>query len=69
MKEFHLEGNEYIELKNLLKLVGFFNSGGEAMVSIAEGKIMVNGNVELRKRCKIHSGQIVEFKGNKILVK
>jgi len=39
------------------------------MVSIAEGKIMVNGNVELRKRCKIHSGQIVEFKGNKILVK
>ena len=69
MKEFHLEGNEYIELKNLLKLVGFFNSVGEAMVSIAEGKIMVNGNVELRKRCKIHSGQIVEFKGNKILVK
>lgn len=69
MDEFNLGGNEYVELKNLLKLMGLSDSGGEAMAAIAEGRVRVDGNVELRKRCKIRRGQTVEFEGHAIVVK
>lgn len=59
---------EYVELKNLLKLLGLCESGGEAMAAIAKGQVKVDGNMELRKRCKIRAGQTVEFKGNSIIV-
>jgi ribosome-associated protein len=36
---------------------------------IAEGLVTVDGKVEFRKRCKIRSGQIVEFDGHTITVK
>lgn len=69
MEEFKLGDSEYVELKNLLKLMDLCTSGGEAMVVIAEGLVTVDGAVELRKRCKIRTGQIVEFQGQKIIVK
>ena len=68
MDEFKLDGREYVELKNLLKLMGGFESGGGAMQSIAEGLVTVDGQIELRKRCKIRSGQLVESTGQKIKV-
>ena len=68
MDEFKLEGREYVELKNLLKIMGVFESGGEAMKAIAEGLVTLDGQVELRKRCKVRAGQIVESAGQKIKV-
>lgn len=69
MEEFELGTTEYVELKNLLKLVNLCESGGAAMTVITEGRVTVDGNVELRKRCKIRKGQVVEFEGKKIVVK
>lgn len=69
MEEFNLKNSEYVELKNLMKLMGLCDSGGEAMAVIAEGRVRVDGKVELRKRCKIRTGQTVEFKGRAIIVK
>ena len=69
MEEFKLEGHEFIELNNLLKVTGLCASGGEAKAVIAEGRVKVNGNLELRKRCKIRNGQTVEFEGHQIIVK
>jgi len=69
MEEFELEGREFIELNNLLKVVGLCASGGMAKAVIAEGSVKVDGNVELRKRCKIRSGQTVEFEGRQITVR
>ena len=69
MEEFQLEGREFIELHNLLKVIGLCESGGMAKAVIAEGLVRVNGNVELRKRCKIRAGQVVEFDGHAIKVK
>ena len=69
MEEFTLEHNDYIELNSLLKLMNLCDSGGMANMVIAEGQVTVNGNVELRKRCKIRKGHIVEFDGRKIIVK
>ncbi len=68
MDEFKLEGREYIELKNLLKLMGVFESGGAAMKAVAAGHVRLDGKVELRKRCKVRSGQIAEFAGQRIKV-
>ena len=69
MDEFALEGQEWVELKNLLKLVGLCETGGEAKMVIAEGLVKVDDAVELRKRCKIRSGQIVEYDNQKIVVR
>jgi ribosome-associated protein len=68
MQEFKLSGKEFIELHDLLKVMGFCDSGGMAKTAISEGQVKVDGNLELRKRCKIRSGQIVEFSGNRITV-
>jgi len=68
MEEFDLGNNEFIELNNLLKVMGLCDSGGIAKTVIAEGRVRVNGNVELRKRCKVRKGQLVEFEGHKIIL-
>ena len=68
METFNLDGREFVELNNLLKLTGMCPSGGAAKMAIAEGYVTVDGQVELRKRCKIRSGQVVEFEGHKIAV-
>ena len=69
MEEFELGDNEFVELKNLLKLMQLCESGGIAMTVISEGRVKVDGNVELRKRCKIRKGQVVEFEGHEVVVK
>jgi ribosome-associated protein len=69
VEEFELEGHEFIELNHLLKVTGLCASGGMAKAFIAEGRVKVDGDVELRKRCKIRSGQVVEFEGRHIFVK
>ena len=69
MEEFNLGNNEFIELNNLLKVMGLCDSGGIAKTLIAEGRVRVNGNVELRKRYKARKGQLVEFEGHKIIIK
>ncbi len=68
MNEFKLEGQEYIELNNLLKIMGLIDSGGMAKIVIAEGRVKVDGAIELRRRCKIRTGQKVEFEGRTVVV-
>jgi ribosome-associated protein len=60
---------EPVELYKLLKFEGLVASGGEAKYIIAEGNVMVNGEVETRKRKKIVSGDIVEIDEQKLLIK
>ncbi len=68
MKEFDLNGHEFVELNNLLKLTGMCSSGGSAKMLIADGQVRVNGEVELRKRYKVRSGEIVEFAAQQVTV-
>ena len=68
MEAFNLEGREYIELNNLLKITGLCESGGVAKLLIGKGQVKVDGKVELRKRCKIRHGQLVEFNDLEIKV-
>ena len=68
MERFKLDGHDYIELCNLLKILGWCSSGGEAKLRIAAGEASVDGEVELRKRCKIRAGQQVVFDGERVEV-
>jgi ribosome-associated protein len=52
---------EYIDLSQLLKAAGLAMSGGEAMMLVAEGLVMVNGEPESRKRRKLRGGDVVVF--------
>jgi ribosome-associated protein len=56
--DFRLEG-EYVELNQLLKLVGVVDSGGAGKMLVAGGEVRVDGKTELRKTCKIRAGQVV----------
>lgn len=51
--------DEYVELCNLLKLVGLADSGGRGKQMVAEGLVKVDGQPESRKTAKIRSGQVV----------
>ena len=66
--EFKLLNQEYIELCNLLKTVGACETGGHAKLEISEERVLVDGIIETRKRCKIRKGQVVEFEEYKITV-
>jgi len=52
---------EYIELNQLLKVCGLAGSGGEGGALVMQGNVMVDGQQELRKRCKIRPGQVVQL--------
>jgi ribosome-associated protein len=68
MTEFKLAGREYIELSDLLKVTGLCESGGMAKIAIAEGRVTVDGQPELRRRCKVRAGHAVGFEGRLIEV-
>jgi ribosome-associated protein len=53
---------EFIELDNLLKVLELAASGSEAKQIIQSGEVKVNGQVENRIRCKLRSGDSVEFR-------
>lgn len=67
MIEFKLEG-EYIPLIQLLKAVNLVQTGGEAQLMVTDGKVKYNGTVDYRKRLKVKTGDIVEFRGKKIKI-
>ena len=58
-----------VELYKILKFEGMVSSGGEAKLVIEQGQVIVNGQVETRKRKKITSGDVIEFASEKISIK
>jgi ribosome-associated protein len=65
--QFVLEG-DFVELNQLLKLVGLCDSGGIGKQIVASGVVEVDGHQEFRKTAKIRSGQIVTLEDIRITV-
>lgn len=65
--EFQLKG-DYVELNQLLKLVGVCDSGGAGKALVAEGVVSVDGKIELRKTAKIRAGSVVTLGDVRITV-
>jgi len=51
--------SEFVEVNQLLKLVGLVDSGGAGKNMVASGVVSVDGKQELRKTAKIRTGQLV----------
>jgi ribosome-associated protein len=67
MEKFSIKG-EFIELIQLLKVLGIAETGGHAKIIVEDGLVKLNGEVELRKRAKLRSGDKVEVDGKVIVM-
>lgn len=66
--EFSLNGQEYIQLNDLLKVLGLVGTGGEAKIRILEGEVFLNGEPCEVIRKKLFDGDVIEFDGEEILI-
>ncbi|MCA9149709.1 MAG: RNA-binding S4 domain-containing protein [Planctomycetales bacterium] len=57
-----------IHLDQFLKLMGLMRTGGQAKVVIQAGEVMVNGEVETRRRRQLRDGDCVSWNGEEIVV-
>ena len=60
--------SDFITLDRLLKATGLAGSGGAAKMMVAEGKVQVDGQDELRKTCKLRAGQVVAAAGTRVTI-
>ena len=67
--QFELIDHEYIQLNQLLKLLGLVETGGEANQRIIDGEVIVNKEVEYQKRKKLRQGDVVVFMKKTITIK
>ena len=68
MKEIALT-RQPVELFKILKFEGLAGTGGEAKMLIADGQVRVNGMQETRKRKQIVADDVIEFGGEKYVVR
>lgn len=57
---------EYIKLGQALKAARLVGSGVEAKIVILDGKVKVNGQVELQRGKKLYADDVVTFQGETI---
>lgn len=57
---------EYIKLDQFLKWSGIVGSGYEGKLLVNDGKVVVNGEIELKRGRKIRTGDIIQVE-NKVL--
>lgn len=61
--------DEYIKLGQALKAAGLVGSGVDAKFVINDGLVFVNGKVETQRGKKLFDGDVIEFEGQKVLIK
>jgi ribosome-associated protein len=65
---YELNGEEYIELVKLLKIMRISESGGQAKMMVEDGLVLHNGEPEFRKRAKLRCGDWIEVFDYKIKI-
>ncbi len=65
--DFKLRG-DHITLDALLKATGLAESGGRAKAMVGSGQVQVDGQLELRKACKLRAGQCVSLADARVRV-
>jgi ribosome-associated protein len=53
--------DEHIELYKLIKILDLVDTGGQAKVIIENEHVLRNGELETRKRAKIHKGEQIQI--------
>ncbi len=68
MERYNLNGEEFIELIKLLKILRIAESGGQAKLMVDDGIVYLNGQQEFRKRAKLRSGDVIEVMDFKVKI-
>ncbi|MDD6211837.1 MAG: RNA-binding S4 domain-containing protein [Clostridiales bacterium] len=70
MRTFNLRAtDEYIKLGQVLKAVGFVESGVDAKDVILQGMVQVNGEVVYQRGKKCYDGDVITFEEQSLLIK
>jgi ribosome-associated protein len=67
MQTFELKA-EFIPLNQLLKALGWAETGGHAHDLIDSGYVSVDGNIETRRRKKIRTGMLVNCEDQEVKI-
>ena len=59
---------EFIKLDALLKFANLVSSGGEAKIRIAEGEVLVNGEICTMRGKKLRPGDTVTLDGETVKI-
>jgi ribosome-associated protein len=59
---------EVIRLDQFMKIQGMVGTGGQAKLVIQGGEVLVNGEVETRRKKKLRDGDEVTFNGETLVV-
>ena len=60
--------DEFIKLGQAMKLAGLVDEGADAKTQILDGKVKVNGVVDVRRGKKLYVGDVFSFGGTDIKV-
>jgi ribosome-associated protein len=61
-------GDDMIRLGQFLKLAGAVDTGGELKSRIADGEVLVNGEVDVRRGRQLRRGDVITIDGEQIRV-
>lgn len=61
-----IQYEEGLTLTDVLKMTGIVSTGGEAKVRIQSGEILLNGEIETRRKKKLQAGDVIEALGETI---
>ncbi|MBB02138.1 MAG: RNA-binding S4 domain-containing protein [Rubinisphaera brasiliensis] len=50
-----------LRLDHFLKLAGFVDTGGQAKMLIQSGEVLVNGQLETRRRRQLQPGDVIQL--------
>ncbi|MEM8865933.1 MAG: RNA-binding S4 domain-containing protein [Planctomycetota bacterium] len=62
------DGQTTIHLDQFLKAQQLVSTGGQAKLVIQGGQVLVNGEVETRRRRQLRQDDVVEFDGHRVPV-
>lgn len=68
MTDITIQG-EFIRLDALLKFAALVGTGGEAKIRIAEGEVLVNGEVCTQRGKKCRNGDVISLGGEQVKIK
>lgn len=60
--------DDFIKLGQAMKLSGMSETGVDAKYAIEDGKVKVNGEVDLRRGKKLYPGDVFSFEGTDVQV-
>ena len=60
--------DEFIRLGQAMKLAGLVSSGTDAKILIQEGRVKVDGEVDMRRGRKMYDGMVFEFENNTVRI-